>query len=864
MELVERENALEALARAHDAARAGEGRLVLLPGEAGIGKTSVLQRFAQDREQSRRVAWGWCDPMNAPHPLSPFHDVLHTLRGVPPLREQEVPHALLALLRDAGEIARPPVLMIVEDIHWADEASLELLRLIGRRIHLLPLLLVASYRDDEVGRTHPLRRLLGTLATVGSVSRVSLAPLSAEGVRRLAVDTTVDAEALHRRTGGNPFFVIELLGNGAVGEGLGAISDLVLERMARLSPAARALLEAAAVLGRTEVSVLRRISSNASEELEACLAAGLLRGTGSGTDFRHELVRQVVLEAVVPTRLAELHADILRALAEAGEQEPARLAHHAEGARDAAAVRMHAVAAARNAATAGSHREAAFQFARALRYINPEATEERARLLMDHARECAALDRLEEAVTGFEAAAATWCEVGHRREDAICRATSALPLVRAGRNAEADARCRQAIAMLEKEQESRELADALRIQAHLRMLDRDIGQALHFGRRAITLAKRLNDREILAAAHVAVGAALLVSDEPEGRQQLDHAIRLADEAGRDDLVAHAYLMIGSSYGEQYHLPDAERFLRKGLAFAQDHDLDQHRHYMQAWLALALTHLGRWNEAARIATQLLAENDVAPVSRIMALVALGRLRARRGEDGAEAALEEALELALPTGTLQRLAPVRLARAEAAALAGNLARARTEAEAVRDLARAHRHKWHADEVAYWQQRSGSAPAVEDWLAPPFALELRGEWRDAADAWDARRCPYEQARALAEGDETAQRKALAIFDELSARPAAAALRSRLRRAGVRSLPRGARPETRADPHGLTARQQEVMRFVAEGLTNGEIAGRLGLSVKTVDHHVSAGLAKLGVGRRREAVALMRQAERHVPRNR
>ncbi|TQM89873.1 helix-turn-helix transcriptional regulator [Roseinatronobacter monicus] len=266
----------------------------------------------------------------------------------------------------------------------------------------------------------------------------------------------------------------------------------------------------------------------------------------------------------------------------------------------------------------------------------------------------------------------------------------------------------------------------------------------------------------------------------------------------------------------------------------------------------------------MATNLLREHEVAHVSRIMALVALGRLRARSGKDGAEAAFDEALALAVPTGTLQRLAPVRLARAEAAALAGDLARMRSEAAAVRDLARAYRHKWHAGEVAYWQRRGGDAPGAEGWFAPPYASELHGDWRAAADAWDALHCPYEQARALADGDEAAQRRALAMFDELGAGPAAAAVRRRLRRAGVRSLPRGPRLETRADPHGLTARQQEVFRLVADGLTNSEIARRLGLSVKTVDHHVSALLAKLSVGRRREAVALMRQAADHPPKDR
>jgi DNA-binding CsgD family transcriptional regulator len=276
--------------------------------------------------------------------------------------------------------------------------------------------------------------------------------------------------------------------------------------------------------------------------------------------------------------------------------------------------------------------------------------------------------------------------------------------------------------------------------------------------------------------------------------------------------------------------------------------------MQAWQALTHLAQGRWTQAAELGSAVVRRSSASAISRIAALIALGRLRARRGDPDA-GALDEALALALPTKALQRVGPVRAARAEAAWLAGDRERARREAEAAWELAVGHGHPWFTGELAYWRWRAGERVAPPAWPARVYVREIAGDWRKAAAEWERRGCPYERARALAVGDRPAQLAALGIFDTLGARPAAEALRRHLREEGVHQIPRGPRRVNREHPFGLTSREIEILRALDQGLRNAEIGQRLHISPKTVDHHVSAVLAKLDVGSRGAAARLARE---------
>jgi DNA-binding CsgD family transcriptional regulator len=478
------------------------------------------------------------------------------------------------------------------------------------------------------------------------------------------------------------------------------------------------------------------------------------------------------------------------------------------------------------------------------------ADADRAALLDDYASHCFELHDLPNAILARETAIELFGRTGDlaRQSEALSR--HAMPLVRALRNADADAASQRAIAIAVTLPPGPRLGSALATEAYLRMLHRDYADAVAWGHKAIALAAQHEDSETLAAAYTCVGAALMFVDYARGCEYVQTALKIAGTLADGGVrAAEAYARLGAGSGEVYQFADAEHFLADGIAFARARDLDRLADYMAAWQSLINLYRGNWQLAAEQALPYL--NCQASTDRVMALVALGRLRARRGEPDADQALDPALVFAEQAGTLQRVALVRCARAEAAWLAGDLPRVRSEVAPAFELASEKGHPWFAGELAYWLWRSGELKQAPHACAEPFALQIDGCWRAAAAAWQRIGCPYEQACALADGDETAQREALVILDRLGANPMADRLRQQMRAAGVRAVPRGPRASTRGNSAGLTAREVQVLGLVANGWQNSRIAARLSRSPRTVEHHLAGILSKLDAGSRSEAVA-------------
>ena len=858
LDLLERGPVLLELSRFLAEADKGHGRLVFVGGEAGIGKSWLVRRFAELIRERTSLLIGSCDPLSTPRPLGPLLDIADRLGP----DEIDLSNSKDKIFRDvlASFPLKTTTVIAFEDVHWADEATLDLLRFLARRIDDRRVLLIATFRDDEVGDLHPLRQVLGDLATAQSVRRVTLHPLSIVSVQTMAAGSGVDVNELYRQTGGNPFFVSEVLA--APHELIPpTVRDAVIARVSRLSPPARSVLETTSVIGlRSEPWLLTAIIAEDVPAISECLESGiLLTDDEDGTfTFRHELARMAVLDTVLPHRRIELNRVILDTLRNRPEfqLDAARLAHHADEAGDADAVLRFAPEAARRASQLSAHRDAIAQYERVLPYINRLAADERAEILEGYARECVASDRYDEAIELSRQVLNHWQATGDRFKEADMLGFLCGCLVSNGRPFDAQPLCTRAIELLEQFPRGAELAEAYVRQARIHIVLRQGDDAMQWAQKALDLADEIGDIRSRVLALHRLGSAMLLKDDPRAESVLRNALFLALHSQLPVEASGVYVGLASGWMERYDLDHAEPYILDSLKFADEHQLSGFLTPTLGWYSLLLMYRGRWPEAEAPAQSVLNREHVSVIGRILALTALGRLYARKGDPRAERMLDDALALAEPTRMVTYLSPVYAARAEAAWLAGDVDLMRMEARAGVDLAVSKRHPWFAGELLSWLVLAGESVDVPEWIAAPFAMQIAGDWKGAAAQWRKRGCLYEAAEALARSDdENAQREGLAELERLGAEPVAKRARRHLRELGVKGIPRGPHESTRSNAAGLTRREIEIAQLISDGLRNNEIAERLFLSPKTVDHHVSAVLSKLGVGSRAQ---VRREAER------
>ncbi len=849
MRLLERESHLGALIEYAHEASSGQGRLVLLSGEAGVGKSSLLEQL-EGELVGARWSWGACDGLFTPRPLAPLHDIAGQLGGelADLCRAGAARDDLFsALLR---RISNPAfTVCVIEDIHWADEATLDLVRFVGRRIRGLSVLLVVTFRDEGVGPTDPLRVCLGELATQRTTRRLTLPPLSSRAVRTLAADSEFEPEQLYELTGGNPFYLTEILRHG-VGDLPSSARDAVLAHVAGLGDQARYALEVAALIGsRVETSLLCSVALAPPVVIDELLGSGMLRDDGHRLRFRHEIARLTVEQTISAHRKGPIHRGILDTLLESRCDDDARLAFHSAGAGDSGLVLQFAPRAGHRAAEAASHREAVAQFERALRFSHGADDRTRAGLYDALAQQTSLVDRWNDCAEACESALDLWRAVGDPLREGATLGLLSHARWRLCRGHESQDAAELAIDVLEPLGRSPELARAYAHLAATRMAQSESEAAIELARYAREIAEPMRLHDVLSDALNTEACSRAETGGP-WQGPLDEALRIAVDHDLLKQAGRAYANAYSLFCTSMRFAEGERYYVDGVAYCDENDISTFGSCLRGQRTCALVRLGRWDEAGAMSLGLLSLGT-SPVNRFNPLLSLALVRARRSEDGAWECLDAVLASAEGLDEPPYLAMAHLARAETRWLEGDNDAAaseigRAEAAVVRcDL-------MSRSEVAVWRHRIGGESALAGPFVEPHSRLLAGDFVGAAAGWNALSCPYDAALALLDATQEAPvREALTRFDELGATAAARLARQRLRSLGAKSVPSGARATTRADPAGLTRRERQVLELMCVGHTNDEISGQLFISSKTVDHHVSAVLGKLGVGSRKVAAA-------------
>jgi DNA-binding CsgD family transcriptional regulator/tetratricopeptide (TPR) repeat protein len=941
---------LAVLRRCVDEARSGgPAPLAVLLGEAGVGKTRCLQTFlATAQEAGATVLLGGCPPLSGNElPYAPLAEALRGLRRTAgPERMAEwlagqdevlgrlVPElATTAAGADPASDATPgrlfaavlavvdrmtedgPVILAVEDVHWADRSSRDLLALLIRATADRPLITVLTCRNDELPPGHPVVAWLADLDRTRPTERIELARLNPGELNELLASVLGAppepklAGRIYARSEGNPFFAEELLALVPAGDGLPAtVADTVLCRVGALPVAALWLVRTAAVAAGSGSEVPHELLADVlgwpDDQLlpavRAAVAAHVVRGTEHGYSFRHALTREAVESELLPVERARLHASVATGLSRlAAQADPvttARVAYHWHAAGDRPRALGAAVAAGTAATKVFAYHVAAQLFERAIELwpAVPDAAE------VAGVDEAGVYERAAEAIyvgqhqeRAEELAREALLRIDSRAEpERAARlhllAGSAMWAYRADSTA-ALAEAREAAALLPED--SPVLADALAAEARFLMLMGRTDDSIAAAERAIALADARGKPFAKASALVSLGASLSDEDEEAGREAMLAGRELAERIGDAVTAGRSYVNLSSRYDSRNRVAEAMNEARAGIAaslrFGMDRTIGM---VLRSMLIERLIESGNWAEAEAIGADML---DVTGNPRMWATRELSRMAVARGDlTTAEVLLKELFALVDGPVEAQVAAPPYEIAAELALGRGDVDRARGLVVAGLDLL--HRYGGEdRSEYLVWLGWRAEADAVTAGHVPDpeWVSRLRAEinpvevpaeegparliaaeisrfegasdpelWDKAADHYTgigghylAGYPTYRAAEAyVARGDRaTAMERIRTVYDlasRLGAGPLLASVEDLGRRARLNLTPA---PAPATLPHGLTAREHEVLTLVAAGLTNREIAGRLFISEHTVGVHVSRILAKLGVARRTEAAA-------------
>ena len=650
--LVGREGEIARLEQALAVGAEDGSAVALIAGEAGVGKSRLVHELAARAEgRGFRVCVGRCvDLGEAIWPLAPLREIVAALvdeldgealdlvvggaRGLlarlvpelgevraedPPVSSDRLCELVIGMFKRLAQ--RAPLVVVVEDLHWADGTTRTLFSALARVQRLGPVLIVGTFRSDELHRRHPLRPVLAEIERGGRCERIDVRPFDRAATAELitAIDGTAErsyVDDVHRRSAGNPFFVEELIA--ARTSGVGSLSDtlrdVILARAATLDDAAVEVLGVAAAAGPTIPDVLADACGVEAKAMRSILdglfATDLLVPAGDEVRFRHELGREVFYDELVPGERARVHAELAHSVERRRPERLGEIARHWSAAHNTPRALAASVAAGRQALGAGAAAEAEGHFGRGLELWD---TVEQADALagLDHpallvetatasfharhldraieldlraAAELAGVDRLREADV--------WLQLGH-----LYRFTNCY-------DEDADATFR-ALSLIPESPPSRARAEALADATLCDLGARHNAEALARARQAVAVAEAVGDPEVLVKAHNSLVEAIDLNGDPE--EALAVALVNLERCGPDlpaDLTLFAYHRVTGTLADLTRYAEVPALTRRAIELARNTGLGGP---VAAWMAEqwveALVLTGRWSEAEDLVGEL---------------------------------------------------------------------------------------------------------------------------------------------------------------------------------------------------------------------------------------------------------------------
>ena len=855
MELIERGEFLDRLQSKLKEVSAGEGHCVFVSGEAGIGKTTLVKAFCKELRTRCAIFQGTCDALFTPRPLAPLYDILLQTGSTLPENTPNIVDRSLFFTRVFNEFKnqKETCLVIFEDIHWADDATFDFIKFFARRVSQLRCLFVLTFRDTDAHANEHLKGILGHLNR-DSFSRIELPPLSKHAVDKMSAERGYRGEDVYSVSGGNPFYVSEILANYSPGIPEN-IRDSVLSVFNRLEEKTKEAWKILSVLPTAfEVDYLKKMDPTFTAVIEECIKHKILVVNKGLIAFKHELYRRTIEASLSPLVKIELNKTILDLFLHNFEcnQQIEQIVHHAKNANEFDLVVKYAPVAGSKAASMGAHTEAAKLYFTAIEYYKGNDPHKLIEFYEAYAYECYLTNQVKTSITYAEKALTLWEKIKDSEKTGNCLRFLSRLWWFDGNRKKAEAFAAQSIEVLDKLPTSKSKAMAYSNMSHLKMLSDEPAECILWGEKAIIMARELSDDEILSHALNNVGDVLarIPSSHERGISLLEQSLKIALKNGFQEHAARAYtnLVHNRLLTKDYEF--ARSALEEGIRYCEELGLDSWTVYMLSNKARLKLETGEWDEAYHIAENIITHEEPSAVVRVGVLVEYATIRMRRGEAGVLPLLIDANELAFKTMELHRIIPAMVASLEYEWITAKNFIEKEALETTVIMTGTMGNIYENSAFAFWLKKARNQVVPLREVFDGYNIDNKTAVTNAIETWEKAGSPYELALSLFEGSDDDKRKAVSMMQELGATAVYEKLKFDLRKAGFKKIPRGARKSTQSNSAQLTSRELEVLQLLNEGLQNKEIASRLFISAKTVDHHITSILYKLEVNSRAKAV--------------